>query len=67
MSGGDAMDYYDVERMVREAVDLLRYRIIDLEREIKNLHEAIGSERVDRQDAVAALDGVLQSRTEHLA
>ncbi len=63
---GDAMDYYDVERMVREAVDPLRYRIIDLEREIKNLHDAIGSERVDRQDADEGIMRTVSSRTDHL-
>ncbi len=63
---GDAMNYYDVERMVREAVDPLRYRIIDLEREIKNLHEEIGSERVDRQDADEGIMRTVSSRTDHL-
>jgi hypothetical protein len=61
------MDRYDVESMIRDA--LLRHssdwqRAIDMA--VSDLRSEIGSERVDRRDAIESLQRVLNSRTEHL-
>lgn len=44
----DAVDYYDVERMIQDAVR-------PLQRELAELREQLGTERVERQDADESL------------
>lgn len=60
----DSVDYYDVQNMIRDAVIALRAEMNDA---IRELREDIGSERVDRQDAIESLQRALDARTEHLA
>jgi hypothetical protein len=62
------LDCYDVEAMIRDALyaerAVWRGEIAELE---NKLNEALGSERVERQDALESLERVVASRTEHLA
>jgi hypothetical protein len=58
---GDAMDYYDVERMVDNAAVKLRAEFEE------KLRTALEAERVERQDADEALQRIIDSRTAHLA
>lgn len=61
------MDRYDVEYMIRDAVDPLRRQVQDLERDVAELRHELADERVARQDALESLERVVNSRTEHLA
>lgn len=61
---GDPVDRYDVEHMIRDACVALRSDISNLAAELR---EAIGEERVDRQDADESLQRVIDSRTERFA
>lgn len=61
---GDPVDRYDVEYMIRDACVALRSEISNLADELRN---AIGDERVDRQEADESLRRVLDARTERFA
>ena len=61
------LDRYDVEAMIRDALYPLRADLRGLERDLETIRQDLGSERVNRQDAIESLERVLSSRTEHLA
>lgn len=63
-----AVDFYDVEAMIRDARSSISGEIARaVEEAVTRLREEIGAERVDRQDAIEGLQRVIDSRTGHLA
>lgn len=54
------------ERIRLGRISNLAARVLDLERELRELREELAAERVDRQNADESLERVLASRTEHL-